>query len=283
MTHTAAQYVVIGNPVAHSRSPFIHARFARQTGLAVSYETRLAPLDGFADNVRAFILEGGRGANVTVPFKLDAFALAHEHTARALAAGAVNTLSFSDGRIAADNTDGAGLVADIEGNAGIRLAGKRVLLLGAGGAARGALLPLLDAAPRSLTIANRTAANAEALARQFAGQAAGRLQACALTALEGCFDVIVNATSASLNGEVPPLAPALFSSNTLALDMMYGAEPTAFMRLARLHGAAARDGCGMLVEQAAEAFFVWHGVRPATGAVLDELRAALGQAPASSS
>ena len=270
----ADRYCVFGNPISHSKSPAIHAAFAAQTGQDISYERRLAPLDGFADAVRQFIAGGGKGANVTVPFKLDACALADSLTPRARAAGAVNTLSFCDGAIAGDNTDGAGLVRDIEHNAGVALEGRRVLLVGAGGAARGVILPLLGGRPAELVIANRTCATAEALALQFTPLAAPGVpvRACGFDALEAGFDIVINATSASLNGALPPLPPAVFGSRTLALDMMYGAAPTVFMQFAAGHGARVRDGLGMLVEQAAEAFFVWRGVRPETAAVLARMR-----------
>lgn len=268
------RYVVIGNPIAHSKSPQIHAYFARQTGEPVEYERLLAPLDGFEATVRAFIAAGGGGANVTVPFKLEAFALADERSARAEAAGAVNTLSFQDGRILGDNTDGIGLVRDIVLRAGVPLAGKRLLLLGAGGAARGALLPLLEELPGEIVLANRTLARAEQLVSQFNG-ADGRLRASALDALAGGFDVIINATSASLSAELPPVPPTVFDSQTFAYDMMYGAGPTVFLQLAAARGASIRDGLGMLVEQAAEAFFVWRGLRPDTAPVYQWLRTQL--------
>ncbi len=266
-------YAVFGNPIAHSKSPEIHARFAAATGQDMQYERRLAPLDGFAASVHAFMQAGGKGANVTVPFKLEAYALATELTARAKAAGAVNTLSFADGVIRGDNTDGIGLVTDIVAGAGTAIAGKRVLLVGAGGAARGAVLPLLEQEPAQLVVANRTAARALELAAQFQG----KLEASAFEDLHGDFDLVINATSASLAGAVPPLSPGLFGPRTLAYDMMYGQEPTAFMRFAQQQGAAVRDGLGMLVEQAAEAFFLWRGVRPATAPVYAALRAQLQQ------
>jgi shikimate dehydrogenase len=262
---------VIGNPVGHSKSPAIHAAFAQDTGNFLIYEKCLAPLDGFVATVRHLVASGYKGANVTVPFKLEAHALADTLTARARAAGAVNTLSFNADGIAGDNTDGAGLVNDILRNAGVPVAGQRVLLLGAGGAARGAILPLLEQHPRELVIANRTAATAEALAAAFAGGVP--VSGCGFDAVGGRFDIVVNATSASLAGDLPPLAPQLFGPGTLALDMMYAAAPTPFMQFAAAQGAATRDGLGMLVEQAAEAFFVWRGVRPATGAILAQLRA----------
>lgn len=268
------RYVVIGNPIAHSKSPQIHALFAQQTGQAIAYERLLAPVDGFSHAVRSFIAAGGRGANVTVPFKLEAFALAERRSARAEAAGAVNTLSFEQGCIIGDNTDGVGLVRDITLGAGVSLAGRRVLVLGAGGAARGVILPLLEEAPAGVVIANRTLSRAQQLATEFGG-AAGRLSASAFDALDGSFDVVINATSASLSAELPPVPAAVFGAQTFAYDMMYGAMPTVFMQMAAAHGAAVRDGLGMLVEQAAEAFFVWRGVRPDTAPVYQWLRAQL--------
>ena len=270
-------YCVFGNPIAHSKSPAIHAAFAQQTGEAIVYERRLAPLDGFALAARGFAAEGGKGANVTVPFKLDACALATELTPRAKAAGAVNTLRFDGDVILGDNTDGAGLVADIVRNAGVAIAGKRVLLLGAGGAARGVVLPLLQEQPQELFIANRTVATAQALVAQFqeAGQAVDGLHAGGFEQPEGQFDIGLTATSASWAGDLPPVPATVFGSHTLALDMMYGAQPTVFMDFAAQHGAQVRDGLGMLVEQAAEAFFVWRGVRPDTQELLALLRGAL--------
>jgi shikimate dehydrogenase len=267
------RYCVIGNPIAHSKSPAIHAAFALQTGQQLAYERCLAPLDGFAATVRQLIGAGYRGANVTVPFKLEAAALAATLSERARAAGAVNTLSFTDAGIAGDNTDGAGLVNDILGNAGVEIRGARVLLLGAGGAARGVMLPLLEQRPRELVVANRTAATATALAASF-GAHGVPVTAAEFGALDGRFDIVVNATSASLAGALPPLPPAIFGAGTLALDMMYAADPTPFMRFAAGLGATTRDGLGMLVEQAAEAFFVWRGVRPQTAALLAAMRAA---------
>jgi len=270
------QYVVIGNPIAHSKSPAIHARFAELTGQQLDYQRLLAPLDGFAGAVHDFIAAGGKGANVTVPFKLEAFALANELSDRAKIAGAVNTLKFEQGSIYGDNTDGIGLVADIVRNAGVSLRGKRLLLLGAGGAARGALLPLLQEQPAALTIANRTLAKAQNLQGQAKSLSDHcELQACRFEDLQQTFDVIINATSASINDDVPPIAATVFGKDTLAYDMMYAAAPTAFLRLAASHGAQCRDGLGMLVEQAAQAFALWRGVRPPSAKVLDEMRAAL--------
>ncbi len=276
------RYAVIGNPVAHSKSPFIHAQFAEQTGELVDYGRLAAPLDGFVDTVRAFIAEGGRGLNVTVPFKLEAHALADRLSPRAAAAGAVNTLRFDADGIYGDNTDGVGLVRDIETNLGVSLAGARILLLGAGGAARGVVLPMLDRAPAELTIVNRTAARADELVAQFAD--AARAAGCALRgggaqAVEPRrYDLIVNATAGSLDAALPECDERAFGAGTLAYDMMYGAQPTVFMRHAEALGARAADGLGMLVEQAAESFHVWRGVRPHSAPVLAALRAQLAAA-----
>ena len=281
MNQTADRYAVFGNPIAHSRSPAIHARFAAQTRQWLTYEKLLAPLDGFGNALGAFIAAGGRGANVTLPFKLEAHALATRLTTRAAAAGAVNTLRFDAGEIIGDNTDGIGLVTDLTANAGVIVCGKKVLLLGAGGAAQGVILPLLETRPAQLVIANRTAAKATAIAAYFNGnpqlQTAGTavVVAATLAELDTPFDIVINATAASLTEDVPAVSPAIFGNHTIAYDMMYAAAPTAFMRLATSHGAQARDGLGMLVEQAAEAFLVWRGMRPYTAAVLAELRAAL--------
>ena len=269
------RYAVIGNPIAHSKSPQIHAAFARQTGQELSYEALLAPVDGFIQTVADFRARGGRGLNVTVPFKLEAFALAERHTARAQAAGAVNTLAFGADGILGDNTDGAGLVRDLTANLDFALAGRRILLLGAGGATRGVLLPLLDSRPARLTIANRTVAKAEALSTLFAARAGDCvLDACGFDALAGRrFDLVINATAASLADELPPLPPGLYAEGALAYDMMYGRDPTRFMRAALADSAArAADGLGMLVEQAAESFTLWRGVRPDSSPVLAALR-----------
>jgi len=264
------RYLVIGNPIAHSKSPQIHSQFAQQTGEAMVYERLLAPLDGFVGAVREFIEHGGRGANVTLPFKLDAFALAEQRSERAQAAGAVNTLMFDHGRIVGDNTDGVGLVRDISINAGVEIKGKRVLLIGAGGAAQGVILPLLEQAPHSLTLCNRTQSKADELVRQFSHPA---LQACAIDALSDIYDLVINATSAGLSGDLPPIPGIVFGTSTLAYDMIYSVEATSFMQLAQSHGAQARDGLGMLVEQAAESFYLWRGVRPDTAPVYKSLRA----------
>ena len=265
------RYCVIGNPIAHSKSPLIHAAFAEQTGQSLTYVRELAPIDGFDAHVHALIVAGVRGANVTVPFKRDAARLATRLSARAQAAGAANTLSFIDGAIVGDNTDGPGLVADIVQNAGVDLTGKRVLLLGAGGAARGVVLPLLQAGAATIVVANRTRATADAL---VAGFADARVSSCEYNEVAHAFDVVVNATSASLAGALPPVPAAAFGAGTLALDMMYAAKSTLFMDFAASHGASVRDGLGMLVEQAAEAFALWRGMRPVTAAVLQQLRSA---------
>lgn len=267
------RYVVIGNPVGHSKSPNIHAFFAQQTGQDLRYDTLLAPIDGFARSVRAFMAEGGRGANVTVPFKLEAHALADQLLPRAAAAGAVNTLIFKEGRILGDNTDGAGLVRDLVDNAGLKLGGARILLLGAGGAARGVMLPLLQQQPSELTLANRTVARAEELVQSFQAQGANCvLRASSYQHLQGSFDLVINATSASLDAALPPISPVVFAPGALAYDMMYGSEPTVFLRFAAEHGAATRDGLGMLIEQAAESFEIWRGVRPPTRPLFEMLR-----------
>jgi shikimate dehydrogenase len=267
----ADRYCVIGNPIAHSKSPEIHAVFAAQTGQHLSYTRCLAPLDGFAATVRELVAQGYKGANVTVPFKIEAASVATRLTGRARAAGAVNTLSFAEGEILGDNTDGAGLVADIVRNAGVALAGKRILLLGAGGAARGIMLPFIEQQPASILVANRTVATAEALAANFA-QHGVAVAACGFDQIQGPYDIVVNATSSSLAAEAPPVPVSAFAKGTLAVDIMYGSEPSPFMRLASGQGADTRDGLGMLVEQAAEAFTVWRGLRPDTGEVFNNLR-----------
>ena len=268
------RYGVFGNPIGHSKSPQIHALFAAQTGQALSYEPLLAPLEEFPAFARAFF-ENGQGANITVPFKEQAYRMADELTERARRAGAVNTLKkLEDGRLLGDNTDGAGLVADLL-NAGVTLSGSRILLLGAGGAVRGVLEPLLAHRPAALVIANRTASRAEQLVQEFAEL--GSLSASGFAELAEPVDLIVNGTSASLGGELPPLADSLIvAGRSFCYDMMYSAEPTPFCRWAAALGATTRDGLGMLVEQAAEAFELWRGVRPDTAPVLAELRRQLG-------
>jgi shikimate dehydrogenase len=268
------RYAVIGNPIEHSKSPQVHALFAQQTGQTMHYERLLAPIERFAESVHEFIAQGGRGANVTVPFKLEAFALAQELTPRAQAAGAVNTLSFSVDGIKGDNTDGIGLVRDITRNAGVPLRSRSVLLLGAGGAARGVILPLIEENIAGLVIANRTQPRAMELAQQFSHSGVP-VSSAAFEQLDQCFDVIINATSASLDSALPPLPDCVFGPETLAYDMMYAAQPTIFMQHAARQGAKVRDGLGMLIEQAAESFFIWRGVRPETAPVYQWLRGQL--------
>jgi shikimate dehydrogenase len=261
------KYAVIGNPIAHSKSPEIHAAFARQTAQDLSYERILSPLDGFADTIKRLILEGYAGCSVTVPFKFEAYGLATDLTKRAQSAQAVNTLRFADG--VGDNTDGIGLVADIMRNLGISLMGKQVLLMGAGGAAAGVALPLLEAGA-VLSIANRNLSKAE----QLAASLMQKVQANIYSAFENdVFDVVINATSSGLSDELPPLYAGNFAPGALAYDMMYGRD-TPFMKFAREHGAQVADGLGMLVEQAAEAFYIWRGVRPDTVPVIAQLRSA---------
>lgn len=264
------RYVVIGHPVSHSLSPHIHARFAQSTGQSLEYATLEAPLDAFAATAKRFFAEGGRGANVTLPFKVEAFELAEHGSDRARLAGAANFLALREGRIEADNTDGAGLVADLE-RLGAKLEGARVLLLGAGGAARGVIAPVLARKPALLVIANRTAERAEVLARRFADR--GAIEPASLARRwDAPFDIVVNATSTSTKGEAFEVPPGAVGHGTLAYDMAYGASAQRFLAAARALGARAEDGLGMLVEQAAESFLLWRGVRPATGPVLAELR-----------
>ncbi|AVO41729.1 shikimate dehydrogenase [Simplicispira suum] len=270
-------YCVLGNPIAHSRSPWIHARFAELTGERLHYEARLVPLDGFAGAVALLAAEGARGCNVTVPFKLEAVAAATQCSERVQLAGAANTLSFVDGAILADNTDGLGLVADITRNAGFDIAGCDVLLIGAGGAAAGALAPLLAAGPRRVVVANRTLARAEALVQAHAPLALlykTELLAQSTQALGHDFDLIINATASSLAGDAVPVPAQVLRPGSLAYDMMYGPPAQGFLDWATAGGAQARDGLGMLVEQAAEAFALWRGVRPPSAQVLQEMRAA---------
>ncbi|MDL4862305.1 shikimate dehydrogenase [Halomonas elongata] len=267
------RYCVFGHPVGHSKSPAIHTAFAAQTGEALEYIAIEAPLDDFAGAWRAFTAEGGRGANVTVPFKEQAYRLCDTLSHRARRAGAVNTLALdADGQTRGDTTDGLGLVGDLHRHH-VELAGARVLVLGAGGAVRGVLEPLLEAAPASLFIANRTAAKAEALAADFAdlGEVAGG----GFDAVRGPFDLVINGTSASLAGDLPPLPDDLFAEGGVAYDMMYGSEPTVFLHWAGERGARTIDGLGMLVGQAAESFRLWRGKHPDVAPVLDMLRRSL--------
>jgi shikimate dehydrogenase len=280
-------YAVIGNPIAQSKSPLIHASFARATGQVMNYTRLLGTVGAFAADVNAFRQQGARGLNVTAPFKLDAFAYATALSADAQLAGAVNALKFEGSSVLGENFDGVGLVRDIQSNLGVALRAKRVLLLGAGGATRGALLPILRQLPASLTIANRDLGKAHSLVAQVdaalhaapAAAASGQVQAQAplkgvllassYSDVTGPFDVVINATSASLFGELPPIAASVFAPTCLAYDMVYGKGATPFLQLARTCGVhQCADGVGMLVEQAAEAFAWWRGVRPETASVI---------------
>ncbi|MCB1490504.1 MAG: shikimate dehydrogenase [Rhodobiaceae bacterium] len=262
------RYAVFGYPLSHTKSPQIHTAFAAEAGEDISYEAIEAPADGFADALHAFIGAGGRGINVTVPFKLEACEIATERRQRAELAGAANCLKFEDGTILAENFDGIGLVADIERNLDYPIRDRRVLLVGAGGAARGAILPLLEAEPDALTIVNRTVAKAQDLKDAFAPF--GAIGACGYDDLAGeTFDLVINATSASLFGDLPPLPASVFHGDSLAYEMVYGKGLTPFLKVAQASGVNRLvDGVGMLVEQAAEAFHWWRGVRPDTRPVI---------------
>jgi shikimate dehydrogenase len=276
------RYAVVGNPIAHSRSPGIHALFAQSLGHALTYERILAPLDGFDATIDAFFAQGGKGLNVTVPFKREAWLRAQHRSPRAESAGALNTLWMHDGILHGDNTDGVGLVRDLVDNLGLNLTGARILLVGAGGAARGVLRPLIAAAPKALVIVNRTRGRADELARlarSFVASAArGAAEMCEIDSadfmlLPDNFDLVINATSASLGGEIPPLPSHVFGPHSFAYDMMYGSKPTLFMDYVLALGArATADGLGMLVEQAAESFLDWRGVRPQTAPVIEAMR-----------
>ncbi|SFN91362.1 shikimate dehydrogenase [Nitrosospira briensis] len=266
-------YAVIGNPIAHSKSPLIHAEFSRQTGQDIRYEAILAPVDAFPATVSSFRARGGKGANVTVPFKLEAHKISTRLTERAQAAQAVNTLVFEPGGIAGDNTDGAGLVRDIRANLKFLIKARRVLLMGAGGAARGVILPLLEHKPQVLAIANRTKQKACELQQLFSRYGNGNIVSAAYADLAGeKFDLVINATSASLRGELPALPAGIFADGSLAYDMMYSDGLTPFLQHAKQQGAARlADGIGMLVEQAAESFLLWRGIRPETAPVIEML------------
>ena len=279
-----ARYAVIGHPVEHSQSPWIHTRFAELTGRPLVYERVLAPLDGFADTVRALMAGGAHGCNVTVPFKHEAAQLAHRSSERVQLAGACNTLRFgADGLIEGDNTDGLGLMADITHGAGVPLAGRSVLLVGAGGAGAGVLGPLLAERPARVLLANRSAGRAQVLAERHAALAAQHgvaLLACGLDSPDlhaaPPFDVVINASSSSLSGAASPVPASVLRAGTLAIDLMYGPAAQGFLDWARAQGARPRDGLGMLVEQAAAAFAWWQGVAPPTAPVLAALRERLG-------
>ncbi|MFO1417835.1 MAG: shikimate dehydrogenase [Methylotetracoccus sp.] len=267
------RYAVFGHPIGHSKSPRIHTLFAEATRQHLIYYAEDVDLPQFDDALARFLGLGGRGLNCTVPLKEAAFRRADELSPRARACGAVNTLvSRPDGSLFGDNTDGAGLVRDLRQNLGLELAGRRLLVLGAGGAARGILAPLLEQAPERLVVANRTIERARQLAEQFG------VTACGFPDLEGeCFDLVLNATAASLGGDVPPLPRRLLTDDGCCYDLAYGSEPTAFVRWGLAHGARLSiDGIGMLAEQAAEAFHLWRGVRPDTAPVIAELKADRG-------
>jgi len=268
-------YAVVGNPISHSKSPRIHSLFACQTGEPLEYTAIQAPIDDFSGTVRNFFERGGKGLNVTVPFKEQAWTLADHRTTRAEKAGAANTLYLDqENELVADNTDGVGIVRDLQNNHGVALKGLNVLVLGAGGAVRGVIGPILAEQPAALTIANRTVAKAEALVRLFAKDAGTTvLNACGFEAPDQPFDLIINGTSASLQGDLPPVSANVIGPATVVYDMMYSLQTTTFNQWA-LDNNAHRvfDGLGMLVEQAAESFFVWRGVRPETAPVIEELR-----------
>jgi len=265
-------YAVMGNPIGHSKSPQIHTAFAKITDQDMLYSAILVPLESFDAAVDDFFRRGGKGLNITVPFKENAWRYADDFSTRAQRAQAVNTLiRQADGRVLADNTDGVGMVRDITVNQGVSIEGKRVLVLGAGGAVRGVLQPLLEQQPSAVVVANRTVSKAQALADDF--NDLGRIQGCGFSDVEGEFDLIINGTSASLAGELPPIPGSCVIAETVSYDMMYGAETTVFNQWALDHGAAkAIDGLGMLVEQAAEAFRLWRGVLPPTAGVMAAIR-----------
>jgi shikimate dehydrogenase len=271
------QYAVFGNPINHSKSPAIHRQFAEQTGQDMHYSKQLINEGDFEKSAQDFFAQSGKGLNITVPFKLEAFSFAQQLTPRAQRAGAVNTLALqADGKILGDNTDGIGMVHDMH-NLDWQLEGKRILILGAGGAVRGILQPLLEEQPAQIIIANRTFSKAEELVKQF--HDLGDMQARTFEQLSGeHFDIVINGTSASLNGELPPLPDNLLNTNACCYDMMYGAEPTIFMRWAAENGAAKiADGLGMLVGQAAEAFYIWRHIRPEVIPVITALRRQLNE------
>ena len=275
---TMDRYVVAGNPVEHSQSPFIHAEFARQTGQVMEYGRLLWPLDGLEHSVRAWADSGAKGCNITVPFKFEAARTATRLSARAALAQAANVLSFDAEGWRGDNTDGVGLVHDIEHNAGVALRGQRVLLIGAGGAAAGVLGPVLQARPAEVVVANRTLEKAQTLVdRHRSVAAATRLRASTLADCGEGFDVVINATASSLNGSAIPVGDRALRPGALALDMMYGPAAQGFLEWASRLGATGRDGLGMLVEQAGAAFELWRGVRPETQPVLAALRDRMAQ------
>lgn len=271
MTLIIDRYAVFGNPIGHSKSPFIHTLFARQTNQDMDYTAELAPVDGFVAAANQFFAQGGKGCNVTVPFKEDAYQYATRLTERAKLAGAVNTLKkLDDGILLGDNTDGEGLVQDLL-QYQVPLKDSRILLIGSGGAARGVIKPLLDQQPSSITITNRTFAKAQTLAEIFASY--GDVKAVEMSEINQPYDVIINSTSASLDGKLPEISPLIFTPHSVSYDMMYGAGLTKFNQWAVEHGCGhAYDGLGMLVGQAAESFMLWRGLRPGIRQILRELR-----------
>ncbi|EKO3655906.1 shikimate dehydrogenase [Vibrio metschnikovii] len=271
MEYQHDRYAVFGNPIGHSKSPFIHGLFARQTNQSMNYTAQMAAIDGFEQAINEFFVHGGKGCNVTVPFKEQAFQLADRLTERAQLAGAVNTLKkLDDGEVLGDNTDGEGLVQDLLQHQ-VPLTGAKILLIGAGGAARGVIKPLLDQQPELIVITNRTLSKAEGLAQQFSVY--GAVIAQPMSQRYTPFDLVINSTSASLDGERPQVSETIFSPRSIAYDMMYSKQPTAFNQWAKEQGChSVYDGLGMLVAQAAESFMLWRGLRPGTKQVLRELR-----------
>lgn len=272
---TVDQYAVMGNPIAHSKSPKIHSLFAQQTGQELQYQALLVPEDGFDAAVKKFQQNGGKGLNITIPFKLAAWEYVAERSERAQLAGAVNTIIFRpDGSCYGDNTDGTGMLRDLMQNYGIELQGKDILVLGAGGAVRGVIGSLLEQKPEKIVIANRTVSKADELARLFSTPSKGTVTSSGFNELEGQqFDLIINGTAASLQGEIPPLPDTILKPGGSCYDMMYSDQPTAFVKWGEQHGAEKSvDGLGMLIEQAAESFYLWRNIRPETGPVIEALR-----------
>ena len=278
MTTTIDRYAVFGNPIAHSKSPQIHTQFAEQTKQSLIYTAELVEIGQFEQAVKDFIASNGKGLNVTVPFKEDAWSCATQHSARAQRAGAVNTLVLqADGSLFGDTTDGIGLVRDLMKNHSVTIKDKDILLIGAGGAVRGVLQALLEQQPASLLIANRTKHKAEQLAEDFSDL--GAINGCGLDEInDACFDIVINGTSASLQGDLPPIPDTIFKTGACSYDMMYAAQATPFMQWSTGNGAKqVFDGLGMLVEQAAESFYIWRGVKPETSPVIKQLRQSFDQ------
>ena len=270
------QYRVYGNPIKQSRSPFIHQYFAKETEQQLNYQSELVAVDGFDKKIRKFISEQGKGANITIPFKEQALAICDQLSERARLAGAVNTLSFIDGQILGDNTDGLGLVQDLQRN-NVKLKNSRILLLGAGGAAKGVILPLLECHPQMIVVANRTVSKAESICKQFnVDKNNSKLTACGFDDVVNDFDIIINATSASLSGQVPSIPAQIISADVVCYDMVYGRELTPFLMWAKEQGSDHLiDGLGMLVGQAAESFAIWREVKPEVESVIASLRKSL--------